>query len=404
MDPSAGLAKESDSFTHRYEALAFPVGQVDGRPVSDFTVEFNDQLQRIFSEVLVELNEDNRRSGESCVSDQARRRLFYKLSYKLGGPIIFTNNRLRPALTRHPNRFRPKMSDSIYRDFAPWRSVSLGLLTKFGTKLASLFRFDLERQLVESGGTVARAPDGRLAVLGPEGTRTAAVFRSRAAEPTILVDEGRTYYLLDNGQALVESAGEIRRVIPILVSSDKFSHFFYRGLKLLRKLGAGDDEDLDRVLARNYRQEASFWGSRSTGVAAYSDLVANFQGMRFWIHLLGQGLDGRPVADPMAEQRVPPIVECSSRGRWAQRRPLDIRDYLDPAWDEGLNCSRMRSRVLLNQVLRRIEDLDRETEPGRIYDCPVDAELIAETAADYGRFATWMINAQGHSSLRSNEE
>ncbi len=81
LGPSAGLAKETDSFTHRYEALAFPVGQVDGRPVSDFTVEFNDQLQRIFSEVLVELNEVNRQSGESCVSDQARRRLFYKLSY-----------------------------------------------------------------------------------------------------------------------------------------------------------------------------------------------------------------------------------------------------------------------------------------------------------------------------------
>jgi hypothetical protein len=387
--PSPGGAKETDSFTHRYEALAFPVGEVDGRPVSDF--------------VLVELNEHNQRSEEGCLSDQARRRLFVKLSYQLGGPIVLTRNQLRPAITRHANRYRPEMSESIYRDFAPWRSVSLGLLTKLGTNMASLFRFDLEQPLIESRGTIALAPDGRLAVLGPEGTHTAPVFRLREKEPTVLVQEGRSYYLLDNGQALVESAGEIRRVVPILVSSDKFSHFFYRGLKLFRRLGAGEAEDLDRVLARSYHQEASFWGSRSTGVAAYGDLVANFQGMRFWIHLLGLGLDGRPLEDPLAGERTAPLVACSSEGRWVQARQPDFRDYLDPAWDEALNCNRMRSQVLLDQVLRRIEDLDEEDDSGRVYSCPVDAGLIAETAAGYGRFAPQIINAEGHSSLRSEK-
>ncbi len=400
--PSAGGAKETDSFTHRYEALAFPVGEVDGRPLSDFTAEFNLQTRRIFSDVLVELNEDNRRSEQGCLSDQARRRLFVKLSYQLGGPIVLTRNQLRPAITRHVNRYRPEMSESIYRDFAPWRSVSLGLLTKLGTNMASLFRFDLELPLIASRGTIALAPDGRLAVLGPEGTHTAAVFRLRQEKPAVLVQEGRSYYVLDNGQALVESAGRIQRVVPILVSSDKFSHFFYRGLKLFRKLGAGEAEDLDRVLAHNYRQEASFWGSRSTGVAAYGDLVANFQGMRFWIHLLGQGLDGRPLEDPLGKEQTP-LVACSSEGLWVQARQPDIRDYLDPAWDEALNCNRMRSQVLLDQVLRRIEDLGEEDDSGRVYSCPVDAGLIAETAAGYGRFAPQVINAEGHSSLRSEK-
>ncbi|MFQ5351134.1 MAG: hypothetical protein ACE5EG_11885, partial [Thermoanaerobaculia bacterium] len=318
---------------------------------------------------------------------------------------VIAGNRLRPAINHNPNRFRPQMAGSIYQDFAPWRSISLGLASKLGHKMAALFRFDLQRLLVVAGGTVARAPDGRLAVLGPEGTQTAAVFRSRQAEPTVLEHQGRTYYLLDGGQALVESAGQIRRVTPILVSSDKFSHFFNRSLGLFKRLGAGTEADFDRVMARNLWLVASLFGSKSTGVAAYGDLVANFQGIRFWIHLLGQGMDGRLLADPLAgEEQAAPILECSAEGRWVQRRPLDIRDYLDPAWDEALNCSRLRSRVLLNQVLRRIEDLGHQDELGRGYDCPVDGGLIAETAASYGRFAPRVINARGHSSLRSAGE
>ena len=399
--PAAGAAKEADSFTHRFEALAFPEGEADGRAVSDFTAEFNGHFRQIFGELLVELNEENKYRGESCRTDRARRRLFHKASNRLGGPLLVTRNRLRPAINAEPNLLRTEMRDSIYRDFSPWRSISLGLATKLGTKLASLFRFDLERVLVADGGTIARAPDGRLAVLGPEGVRTAAVFRLRDASPAILRHEGRTYFLLEDGQALTEAAGEIRRVTPILVSSDKFSHFFNRSLGLFKRLGAGSAEDLDRVVARNNWLEDSLFGSKSTGMAAYSDLVANFQGMRFWIHLLGTGMDGRPLADPLADGPRRPILECSPEGQWVQTRAVDISEYLDPAWDEALNCNRMRSRVLLEQVVRRIEDLNRQADGQRAYRCPVDTGLIAETAARYGRFSEQMINAVGHTTLRS---
>ncbi len=402
--PAAAGAKEADSFTHRYEALAFPEGRVDGRPVSDFTEEFNGHFRDIFADLLVELNEENRYQGGSCRTDRARRRLFQKASNRLGGPLVFTRNRLRPAINAEPNLLRTEMRESIYRDFSPWRSISLGLATKLGTKLASLFRFDLEHVLVAEGGAIARAPDGRLVVLGPEGVRTAAVFHLRDASPAVLRDDGRTYFLLDDGQALTEAAGEIRRVVPILVSSDKFSHFFNRSLGLFKRLGAGTAADFDRVAARNNWLEDSLFGSKSTGMAAYGDLVANFQGMRFWIHLLGTGIDGRPLTDPLADGPRRPILECSPEGRWVQTRAVDIREYLDPAWDEALNCNRMRSRVLLDQVVRRIEELDSQADGQLGYRCPVDAGLIAETAERYGRFSERMINAAGHQSLRSRSK
>ena len=394
----SGRAKETDSFTHRYEALAFPTGEVDGRPVSDFTGELNAQFRLVFAEVLSELNQENRRAAESCQSERARRRLFQRLS---NGPIL-AGNRLRPAITRHPNRVQPSISESIYRDFRPWRSLSLGLAGRFGHELAVLFRFDLERTLVELGGSVVRAPDGTLTVRGPAGAVPVSPFRTAGLGPEVLVDGSRTYYLLAGGRALVESAGEVRLVTPILVSSDKFSHFFNRSLGLFKRLEGGDEQSLDRLLRRNLWLEDSLFGSKSTGVAAYGDLVANFQGVRFWIHLLGRGFDGLPLADPLTGAGGEPLVRCSPAGEWVRARDPDIRDYLDPAWDEALNCSRLRSTVLLDQVLRRIEVLAREDELGRAYDCPVDGQLIAEAASGYGRFADRVINSVGHSTQRSS--
>lgn len=399
--PAAGGAKETDSFTNRYEALAFPAGEVDGVRVSDFTDEFNDSFRGVFAEVLADLNEEGRRSGDGCHGARPRRRLFHRLSNRLGGPLVFAANRLRPAITRHPNRLEPRLAESIYQDFAPWRSISLGLAGRFGHNLAVLFRFDLEQALVETGGAVARAADRRLAVLGPHAPATARLFRLRAIEPAVIEHRGETFYLLDDGEALVESRGRVRRLIPILVSSDKFSHFFNRSLGLFKRLGAGSPADLERVMARNLWLEESLFGSKSTGVAAFGDLVANFQGMRFWIHLLGRGLEGQPLEDPLASGPVEPLLECSASGRWVQTREVDIRDYLDPAWDEALNCSRMRSAVLLRQVLRRIEGLDRQDPLGRSYACPVARSVITETASSYGRLADQVINLEGHGVLRS---
>ena len=396
----AGGAKETDSFTHRYEALAFPAGEVDGRPVSDFTGELNAQFRRVFAEVISELNEENRRAAVSCRSERARRRLFQRLSNGLGGPVL-AGNRLRPAITRHPNRVRPSISESIYRDFRPWRSLSLGLARRLGHELAVLFRFDLERTLVGRGGRVVRAPDGTLTVRGPEGEVPEGPFRALKLEPGVLMDGSRTYHLLAGGRALVESAGEVRLVTPILVSSDKFSHFFNRSLGLFKRLEGSDERSFDHLLRRNLWLEDSLFGSKSTGVAAYGDLVANFQGVRFWIHLLGRGFDGSPLADPLTGAGEEPLVSCSPDGEWVRNREPDIRDYLDPAWDEALNCSRLRSAVLLGQVRRRIEGLARGDELGRVYECPVDGGLIAEAASGYGRFADRVINSDGHSTQRS---
>ncbi len=334
LGPAGLAAKEVDSFTHRHEILALPAGEIDGRPVTDFTPELDRLVNRIAGDVLSRLNEQDRRAGRSCRAPRARRRLFRKLSNALGGPTILTRNRLRPAINRHPKHFKIRFRRSVYRDFPLSKSPTMAAVSRVRDILAEAFRFDL----VEPG-----------------------------------------------------AAG---RVTPILVSSDKISHFFNRSQTLFEMLGDRRESDIAAVLAYNQGLEDSIWGTKATGVASWADLVANFQGMRFWIHLLGVNLEGRPVADPLESEGLGPYVRCSAEG-WVQERPIALGRYLDPAWDEGLNCSDFRAPVLVEAVRRRIGQLERDDPFGRRYRCPVDPELIRRTAGRYGPWADRLINSEG---------
>ncbi len=323
-------AKEVDSFTHRYEILALPAGELDGRPLADFTPVLDAEVNRVLAGVLVRRNAENRRTGRSCDTRRARKRLFFTLRRSLGGPLIIARNRLRPVINRHPNRVKIPFRRSVYRDFPPWRSPTLALVSRVHDVMADAFRFDFEET-------------------------------------------------------------------PILVSSDKITHFFNRSQRLFDRLGAGRPADLDRILAYNQQLETGIWGAATTGVGAWADLVANFQGMRFWIHLLGTGAGGSPLPDPLAalgEDAIEPLVSCTAQG-WVQAREFTIASYLDPAWDEGLNCSDYRDPDFVAAFDRRIEELERGDPHGRTYCCPVDPDLIRRATERYGPYADRLINPEG---------
>ncbi len=335
-------AKEADSFIHRYEILALPAGELDGRPLTDFAPVLDAQVNRIIARVLARRNAENRR-GRSCDSRHARKRLLTKLRHALGGPLIVTRNRLRPVINRHPNRVKIPFRRSVYRDFPPWKSPTMALVSRVHDVMADAFRFDLEEEVARPGG--------------------------------------RT----------------IRRLTPILVSSDKITHFFNRSQGLFDRLEAGRAADLDRVLAYNQQLEASTWGTKTTGVGSWADLVANFQGMRFWIHLLGIDVDGKPLPDPLSgpgEEGIDPLVRCTAEG-WVQAREFTILSYLDPAWDEGFNCSDYRNPVFVAAFKSRIEELEQDDPHGRRYACPLDPDLIRRAAERYGPYAGRLINPEG---------
>ena len=89
------------------------------------------------------------------------------------------------------------------------------------------------------------------------------------------------------------------------------------------------------------------WGAYGTGVMSYGDLAANFNGMRFWNHILNKNEDilGRPLG---------PYVLCENN-KWVQGKSIDWKNYIDESFDESINCSLFREEIMVKKVRERIK-------------------------------------------------
>ena len=70
-----------------------------------------------------------------------------------------------------------------------------------------------------------------------------------------------------------------------------------------------------------------------SGIFSYADLVANLNGLRFWNSILARKPD--PIQKTVT---VRPYIGCTN-GKWKRLREFHWTDYVDPAWDEAVNCN-----------------------------------------------------------------
>jgi len=179
-----------------------------------------------------------------------------------------------------------------------------------------------------------------------------------------------------------------------LIGTDKFSHFFNRGRKYWKNYyGYGKNA---KKITRNYANdplaaslarekymlamgkysEESLFGAKSTGVASYGDLAANFAGLRFWNDFTGLENDiitGRPVSEP--------YIKCVGTS-FVINKKVDIKQYLNVAWDEGQNCSVYQTRKMALQVQRRVSNLPASES----LHCPINIEKLRTAKDYYGKF------------------
>ena len=73
--------------------------------------------------------------------------------------------------------------------------------------------------------------------------------------------------------------------------------------------------------------ETGYFGAMTTGVHSYGDLVSNYQGMQFWIDLLGKY--------GHVDQ---PFVQCVDN-KWKMMKEFRWERYVDAGWDESINCN-----------------------------------------------------------------
>ena len=164
------------------------------------------------------------------------------------------------------------------------------------------------------------------------------------------------------------------------IGLDKIGHFFAEGWKYF-EMTSQDGKTLQEAMAWGTEMEEGLFGYTTTGIFSYADLVANYNGWRFWNSVLSGGTD--PLKGVVANFFDTPYVGCgirildSIRSRslvysWHIKKKFDLRDYLDGMWDEGNNCVSFKDTDIEEKVFARI----KERAPG--FSCPaVKAECIA---------------------------
>ena len=155
-----------------------------------------------------------------------------------------------------------------------------------------------------------------------------------------------------------------------LIAGDKFSHFLNVGWTYYQ-IHHRKGQPVSEALAYGEKTEEGIWGLATTGIYSYADLAANFSGMRFWTSVLGE-------EDPLG-LNTEPLVKCVE-GRWERQLEFTWADWVDPGWDEGINCNKYAPRV------------ERNVSSGVV--CPVDPTRCARVVALYGKYADRLVSPE----------
>jgi len=172
--------------------------------------------------------------------------------------------------------------------------------------------------------------------------------------------------------------GRIINIGGVYFSADKLGHFFSFGLRYQRRFlrasgnGMTDAEALRKIVRWGFKSELGVVGRTSTGIVSFADLEANYQGFRF----------ARSLCDPES----PAHLTRDGDSKWSISGPVDLRNFVNAAWDEAFNpniyvkrrwknirermvahCGKLSSRVALERF-RRYEETYTPSASVRILD------------------------------------
>ena len=120
--------------------------------------------------------------------------------------------------------------------------------------------------------------------------------------------------------------GPTIKVNGVLIGSDKLGHFLSQGRKFYRRYLRYEDES--RAAEQSAYTERAIFGQMTTGSYSNADLVANYEGHRFYRSLF----EDQVITDKSA------ILKWTGAG-WSIQRPFDFADHVNPYWDEALNIN-----------------------------------------------------------------
>jgi hypothetical protein len=207
-------------------------------------------------------------------------------------------------------------------------------------------------------------------------------------------------YLLGRKKAAASplALSPVVRVGDQIVGVDKFEHMFGMGWIYFDHHYRNGKSLLSVMKNGIFREKTALGGNvLATGVFSYADLSANFNGMRFWNHVLQKQDDVLGKAENLG-----PYVRCEG-GKWVANptKPLDFRNYMDASMDESVNCSKFARKAAVEKVRRSLVRLSFADAKGRAT-CPVEPDKLEEMAKKYapGDIDRLILNSDGTGTVK----
>lgn len=126
----------------------------------------------------------------------------------------------------------------------------------------------------------------------------------------------------------IKGVGSSIRLAGELIGTDKLGHFMAEGYKTYTRI-VEEGGSFEKAMLWSIGTEEGYFGLWFSGVKSYADLAANYGGAKFW----GSVLDGPN-----------PYFVCAD-GKFIKARQFTWKDYVNKAWDEGINCSQFSTHL-----------------------------------------------------------
>lgn len=174
----------------------------------------------------------------------------------------------------------------------------------------------------------------------------------------------------------------VMRVGDQTIGTDKLEHMFGQGFVYFKKNYLKEQGKIRAVKRGIFGEKFLLGGNKiGNGVFSYGDLGANFNGMRFWNHMLQLRNDVLGV-----EHNFGPYITCANN-QWVEAKKIDFKNYIDDSMDESINCSKYPTQNTADRFSNRLKMMGAT--------CPLDQSRLDDLIVKYGDMAKWIINPDG---------
>ncbi len=171
------------------------------------------------------------------------------------------------------------------------------------------------------------------------------------------------------------------------IGIDKFEHMFGRGFSYFKNFYL-KDKSIKKTLNSGVFGEKTLYGGNklATGVFSYADLAANFNGMRFWNHIL-------QLREDLINDNYGPIIKCQNN-KWVKVKNLDFTHYIDESMDEAINCSKFPTKKTAQKYENAVKEtiLKEQIAFTNKEGCPLEKNSFINLKEKYGDITRFIIN------------